>query len=95
MLIYTSLPGSIAEREHKKWENVPDVPGNPYSPEALQRRLSQGLIRDNDIARLVNAAHSADEDVLAPADQPTPLASPLSKPDMSRYIEILPCLYAY
>lgn len=68
---------------------MPDVPGNPYSPEALQRRLSQGLIRDTDIARLVNASPSADADVPAPADQPTPSASPVSKPDMSRYKDMI------
>lgn len=33
--------GSIAEREHMKWKNAVDFPNNPYSPEALQRRLSQ------------------------------------------------------
>lgn len=33
--------GSIAEREHMKWKNAVDLPNNPYSVEALQRRLSQ------------------------------------------------------
>lgn len=33
--------GSIAEREHLKWMNAQDIPNNPYSAEALQRRLSQ------------------------------------------------------
>lgn len=33
--------GSIAEREHMKWKNAVDMPNNPYSPQALQRRLSQ------------------------------------------------------
>lgn len=33
--------GSIAEREHMKWKNAVELPNNPYSAEALQRRLSQ------------------------------------------------------
>ncbi|XP_055318931.1 putative mediator of RNA polymerase II transcription subunit 26 isoform X7 [Sitodiplosis mosellana] len=33
--------GSIAEREHMKWRNAVELPNNPYSAEALQRRLSQ------------------------------------------------------
>lgn len=36
-----SFAGSIAEREHMKWKNAVELPNNPYSPEALQRRLSQ------------------------------------------------------
>lgn len=41
MIMDLHLLGSIAEREHKKWENAIDLPNNPYSAEALQRRLSQ------------------------------------------------------
>ncbi|XP_055702479.1 titin-like isoform X3 [Phlebotomus papatasi] len=34
------IPGSIAEREHLKWQHPDaDIPNNPYSPEALQQRL--------------------------------------------------------
>ncbi|XP_055844422.1 titin [Episyrphus balteatus] len=36
------VPGSIAEREYKKWYNAVDMPNNPYSVEALRRRLSTG-----------------------------------------------------
>lgn len=32
-------PGSIAEREHKKWENAPPIENNPYSRENIQKRL--------------------------------------------------------
>ena len=32
-------PGSIAEREHKKWENAPPIQNNPYSEENIQKRL--------------------------------------------------------
>ncbi|XP_055318924.1 uncharacterized protein LOC129576891 isoform X3 [Sitodiplosis mosellana] len=38
---FRDLPGSIAEREHMKWRNAVELPNNPYSAEALQRRLSQ------------------------------------------------------
>ncbi|KAL5287122.1 hypothetical protein ACFFRR_008206 [Megaselia abdita] len=34
------VPGSIAEREYKKWTNAVDMPNNPYAPDALKKRLS-------------------------------------------------------
>ncbi|PNF35104.1 hypothetical protein B7P43_G09476 [Cryptotermes secundus] len=34
-------PGTIAEREHRKWENAPPLPNNPYSPENINKRLSK------------------------------------------------------
>ncbi|XP_052743754.1 uncharacterized protein LOC112050963 isoform X2 [Bicyclus anynana] len=34
------IPGSIAYRERKKWLNYVDMPNNPYSPEAIKRRLT-------------------------------------------------------
>ncbi|XP_050346748.1 uncharacterized protein LOC126771079 isoform X2 [Nymphalis io] len=34
------IPGSIADRERKKWLNYVDMPNNPYSPEAIKKRLS-------------------------------------------------------
>ncbi|CAH2102986.1 unnamed protein product [Euphydryas editha] len=34
------IPGSIADRERKKWLNYVEMPNNPYSPEAIQKRLS-------------------------------------------------------
>ncbi|CAK9813792.1 hypothetical protein ANTQUA_LOCUS7767, partial [Anthophora quadrimaculata] len=34
-------PGTIAEREHKKWENAPPIENNPYSQENIQKRLWQ------------------------------------------------------
>ncbi|XP_053619107.1 uncharacterized protein M7BP isoform X2 [Plodia interpunctella] len=33
------IPGSIAYRERKKWLNYVEMPNNPYSPEAIQKRL--------------------------------------------------------
>ncbi|XP_076666656.1 uncharacterized protein LOC143368149 isoform X3 [Andrena cerasifolii] len=32
-------PGTIAEREHKKWENAAPIENNPYSEENIQKRL--------------------------------------------------------
>lgn len=32
--------GSIAYRERQKWLNYVEMPNNPYSPEAIQKRLS-------------------------------------------------------
>ncbi|XP_047532772.1 uncharacterized protein LOC125067912 isoform X2 [Vanessa atalanta] len=34
------IPGSIADRERKKWLNYVEMPNNPYSPEAIKKRLS-------------------------------------------------------
>ncbi|CAK1601584.1 unnamed protein product [Parnassius mnemosyne] len=34
------IPGSVAYRERKKWLNYVEMPNNPYSPEAIQKRLS-------------------------------------------------------
>lgn len=36
-----SYSGSIAEREHIKWLQAAPIAKNPYSTEALQRRLSE------------------------------------------------------
>ncbi|XP_049832213.1 uncharacterized protein LOC126272953 isoform X4 [Schistocerca gregaria] len=36
-------PGTIAEREHKKWETAPPLPNNPYSPENISKRLSNRM----------------------------------------------------
>lgn len=32
--------GTVAYRERKKWLNAVEMPNNPYSPEAIQKRLS-------------------------------------------------------
>lgn len=36
-----SFAGSFAEREHIKWLHAAPIANNPYSTEALQRRLSE------------------------------------------------------
>lgn len=33
--------GSIAEREHKKWENAAPLKNNPYSRENIEKRLQE------------------------------------------------------
>lgn len=38
---YFIITGSIAEREHLKWQNAAPIDNNPYAPEKLQRRLSE------------------------------------------------------
>lgn len=35
-----TILGTVAYRERKKWENAVEMPNNPYSPEAIQKRLS-------------------------------------------------------
>lgn len=52
---YSNRIGSIAEREHMKWKNAVELPNNPYSAEALQRRLSQtSHSKFTDIERLTS-----------------------------------------
>ncbi|CRK98154.1 CLUMA_CG011521, isoform B [Clunio marinus] len=41
VLMENVVPGSIADREHRKWLHAPPIANNPYSTEALQRRLSE------------------------------------------------------
>lgn len=35
-----TILGTVAYRERKKWENAVEMPNNPYSPEAIQKRLT-------------------------------------------------------
>ncbi|KYN33692.1 hypothetical protein ALC56_11949 [Trachymyrmex septentrionalis] len=44
-------PGTIAEREHKKWENAPPIENNPYSEESIRKRcLERQYSRNSDIS---------------------------------------------
>ncbi|XP_044021247.1 homeobox protein 2-like isoform X2 [Aphidius gifuensis] len=44
-------PGTIAEREHKKWENAAPIQNNPYSPENIQKRLlERQYARSSDVS---------------------------------------------
>lgn len=47
--------GSIAEREHQKWKNATSMPNNPYSAEALQKRLSNSSLNKGDFVRNLTA----------------------------------------
>lgn len=82
--------GSIAEREHMKWKNAIDFPNNPYSPEALQRRLSQtSPNRTVDVERLA-AKFEANTMNTEMSSKPAPNGKPLKvvlgegKPDQIR-----------
>ncbi|XP_011504706.1 PREDICTED: putative uncharacterized protein DDB_G0290989 [Ceratosolen solmsi marchali] len=45
-------PGSIAEREHKKWESATSIKNNPYSKENIQKRfLEKKYIGPFDLSR--------------------------------------------
>ncbi|KAL7032613.1 hypothetical protein ACKWTF_007362 [Chironomus riparius] len=44
------IPGSIAEREHLKWLKAIPIENNPYSPEALHKRLSRTHDKHFDIS---------------------------------------------
>ncbi|XP_054741086.1 uncharacterized protein LOC129246358 [Anastrepha obliqua] len=46
------VPGSIAEREYKKWNNAVEMPNNPYAPEALKRRISGSQERFMDLPNI-------------------------------------------
>ncbi|XP_053690101.1 uncharacterized protein LOC128738769 isoform X2 [Sabethes cyaneus] len=55
------IPGSIAEREHLKWQNASPIANNPYSPDILQKRLSDSHQRSSfaDFDRLAGKDLSA------------------------------------
>lgn len=63
-----------------KWKNAVDFPNNPYSPEALQRRLSQSsnpaLFDMDDIKNKINAQRSESP------QQTEPLTVKLSEPKL-------------
>ncbi|XP_023158292.1 uncharacterized protein LOC101453479 isoform X3 [Ceratitis capitata] len=51
-LVGNVTSGSIAEREHKKWNNAVEMPNNPYTTEALQRRISGSQERIIDLPNI-------------------------------------------
>ncbi|XP_052892684.1 uncharacterized protein LOC128300599 isoform X2 [Anopheles moucheti] len=76
----TLIPGSIAEREHLKWRNAKPIANNPYSPDALQRRLSEksrptSMIEIDRLVRKEAAPAAGDAGVLID-DEPTPPKEP-------------------
>ncbi|XP_016989712.2 uncharacterized protein LOC108051922 isoform X10 [Drosophila rhopaloa] len=81
VLLRRFVPGSIAEREVKKWYNAVEMPNNPYAPEALKQRISGTQERYMDVP---NISPSAEQKALASAltENPEP-SSP--KTDYKRY----------
>ncbi|KAH8257976.1 hypothetical protein KR038_003618 [Drosophila bunnanda] len=74
VLLRRFVPGSIAEREVKKWYNAVEMPNNPYAPEALKQRISGTQERYMDVP---NISPSAEQKALASAltentDPPSP-----------------------
>ncbi|XP_068982625.1 titin homolog isoform X5 [Bombus flavifrons] len=68
-------PGTIAEREHKKWENAPPIENNPYSQENIQKRLleRQYSRRSSDIPGIhteLPKSNGADMDVVLAPHEP-------------------------
>ncbi|XP_017752865.1 PREDICTED: uncharacterized protein LOC108545639 isoform X3 [Eufriesea mexicana] len=68
-------PGTIAEREHKKWENAPPIENNPYSQENIQKRLleRQYSRRSSDIPGIhseLPKSNGADLDVVLAPHEP-------------------------
>ncbi|XP_034654715.1 uncharacterized protein LOC117892526 isoform X7 [Drosophila subobscura] len=64
VLLRRFVPGSIAEREVKKWYNAVEMPNNPYAPEALKQRISGTQERYMDVP---NISPSAEQKALAAA----------------------------
>ncbi|XP_050743204.1 uncharacterized protein LOC108030034 isoform X3 [Drosophila biarmipes] len=81
VLLRRFVPGSIAEREVKKWYNAVEMPNNPYAPEALKQRISGTQERYMDVP---NISPSAEHKALASAltENPDP---PSPKTDYKRY----------
>lgn len=63
--------GSIAEREYQKWYNAVEMPNNPYSAEALQRRLSGSQEKCIDIP------------IISSSTQPNPIELAATSSDLS------------
>lgn len=89
-LFSLNLLGSIAEREHLKWINAEDIPNNPYSKEALQRRLSQtkGSTKVIDI-NLALASKSIDDLSAQPEvenGKPLQIVLGAGEPDQLRFV---------
>nr|XP_016940605.1 uncharacterized protein LOC108017926 isoform X15 [Drosophila suzukii] len=81
VLLRRFVPGSIAEREVKKWYNAVEMPNNPYAPEALKQRISGTQERFMDVP---NISPCAEQKALASAltENPDP---PSPKTDYKRY----------
>ncbi|XP_041565734.1 serine-rich adhesin for platelets isoform X2 [Drosophila elegans] len=81
VLLRRFVPGSIAEREVKKWYNAVEMPNNPYAPEALKQRISGTQERYMDVP---NISPSAEQKALASALTENPEPS-TPQTDYKRY----------
>ncbi|XP_060655196.1 general transcriptional corepressor trfA isoform X12 [Drosophila nasuta] len=81
VLLRRFAPGSIAEREVKKWYNAVEMPNNPYAPEALKQRISGTQERFMDVP---NISPSVEQKALA--QMTTEIVEPASRAeDYKRY----------
>ncbi|GLH12530.1 Uncharacterized protein GBIM_17274 [Gryllus bimaculatus] len=87
---YCTLPaaGTIAEREHKKWETAPPIPNNPYSSENIIKRLNKNhpyIRTDSSSEALMEFLES--KEVLAEkvVEQPLQVICSPSDVDFKRY----------
>uniref|UniRef100_A0A034VWA5 Uncharacterized protein n=1 Tax=Bactrocera dorsalis TaxID=27457 RepID=A0A034VWA5_BACDO len=63
------VPGSIAEREYKKWNNAVEMPNNPYTPDALKRRISGSQERFIDLPNISSSTNKSVITVKAEDDE--------------------------
>eukprot|EP00095_Tigriopus_kingsejongensis_P000922 maker-scaffold186_size273091-snap-gene-1.42 protein:Tk00922 transcript:maker-scaffold186_size273091-snap-gene-1.42-mRNA-1 annotation:"hypothetical protein L798_13875" len=86
-------PGTIADREHRKWtENAISLQNNPYSKENIERRLSSRGSRDSlhqhhstssaDFVRSVNSSHN---DLMMTLNAPRKIDCGLHSINSARY----------
>ncbi|XP_018313967.1 uncharacterized protein [Mycetomoellerius zeteki] len=74
-------PGTIAEREHKKWENAPPIENNPYSEESIRKRcLERQYSKNSDIPGAHYELTKLNEVSLE-----TPTSVDISRPDIKRF----------
>ncbi|XP_059090088.1 uncharacterized protein LOC131885907 isoform X3 [Tigriopus californicus] len=82
-------PGTIADREHRKWtENAISLLNNPYSKENIERRLTRGsrdslhLSSPTDFVRSVNSSHN---DLMMTLNAPRKIDCGLRSINSARY----------
>ncbi|GAB0097555.1 hypothetical protein DMENIID0001_132050 [Sergentomyia squamirostris] len=80
------IPGSIAEREHLKWQHPDaDIPNNPYSPEALQQRLVVLNAQQHNTTQSQNVATNIDSSTPKTPERSLQVVLGENSPDHKRY----------
>ncbi|XP_033150947.1 uncharacterized protein LOC108596318 isoform X3 [Drosophila busckii] len=74
VLLRRFVPGSIAEREVKKWYNAVEMPNNPYAPEALKQRISGTQERLMDVPNISPSAEQKTLELLTNAGKDEPVS---------------------